>query len=89
MTHNDILRAGEKEINRYVEEIRELKNKNYKEDNLMKKITMAMVMVFVVALTAFAEDKVKDFTVKTIDGGTIVYSSLRGSPLVVNVAGAW
>ena len=72
-----------------MEEIRELKNKNYKEDNLMKKITMAMVMVFVVALTAFAEDKVKDFTVKTIDGGTIVYSSLRGSPLVVNVAGAW
>jgi hypothetical protein len=83
------LRAGEKEIKRYVEEIRELKNKNYKEDNLMKKITMAMVMVFVVALTAFAEDKVKDFTFKTIDGGTIAYSSLRGSPIVVNVAAAW
>ncbi len=55
----------------------------------MKKITTAMLMVLVFALTVFAEDKVKDFTLKTIDGGTITYSSLRGVPLVVNVAAEW
>jgi hypothetical protein len=55
----------------------------------MKKIAMAVLMVFVFALTVFAEDNVKDFTFKAIDGGTIAYSSLRGAPLVVNVAGDW
>ena len=55
----------------------------------MKKITTAVLMMLVFALTVFAEDNVKDFTLKTIDGGTIAFSSLRGSPLVVNVAGAW
>lgn len=72
-----------------MEEKRERKNKNNKEYNLMKKTTTAILLVLVFALTVFAEDKVKDFTLKTIDGGTIAYSSLRGAPLVVNVAADW
>jgi hypothetical protein len=72
-----------------MEKIRQLGNQDGKENKFMKKITVAMIMVFVFALTVFAEDKVKDFTLKTIDGGTIAYSSLRGSPLVVNVAADW
>jgi hypothetical protein len=31
-------------------------------------------MALIFALSAFAEDKVKDFTIKTIDGETIAYS---------------
>ncbi len=55
----------------------------------MRKITIAMLMVLAFALSVFAEDKVKDFTIKTIDGKTISYSSLRGSPIVVNVSAEW
>jgi hypothetical protein len=55
----------------------------------MKKVTIAMLMVLVFALSVFAENKVKDFTLKTIDGDTIAYSSSSGNPLVVNVAAEW
>jgi hypothetical protein len=66
----------------------QIRNQDKKENRFMKKITVASLMVFVFALTVFADDKVKDFTLKTIDGGTITNSSVRG-PLVVNVAADW
>jgi cytochrome c biogenesis protein CcmG/thiol:disulfide interchange protein DsbE len=55
----------------------------------MKKILTALFLVLIFALPVFAEDTVKDFTLKTIDGKTLTSSSLRGAPFVVNVAGTW
>jgi len=55
----------------------------------MKKAVAVILMVLIFALTVFAEDMAKDFTLKTVDGGTIAYRSLRGAPLVVNVGAHW
>ena len=55
----------------------------------MKSIASFTFLLIFLALSVSAEDMVKDFTFKTIDGETISYRSLRGAPIVMNVGAHW
>ena len=46
-----------------------------------------LVMLF--ALTVTAEDTVKGFAFRTVDGRMVDYRALHGAPLVVNVGAHW
>lgn len=67
----------------------EFKDNDKEVNRLMKKIAALIFMVMIFSVPGFAEDMVKAFTFKTIDGGTIAYSSLHNAPLVVNVGAHW
>lgn len=56
---------------------------------IMKSIASFTFLLIFLALSVSAEDMVKDFTFKTIDGETIAYRSLRGAPIVMNVGAHW
>jgi peroxiredoxin len=56
---------------------------------IMKKVASFTILLMLLAFSVFAEDMVKDFTFRTIDGKTIAYRSLRGAPLVVNIGAYW
>ena len=76
-----------KEIQALGNEVRELKTRRRIE--IMKSIASFTFLLIFLALSVSAEDMVKDFTFKTIDGETISYRSLRGTPLVMNVGAHW
>lgn len=47
------------------------------------------LLVFLLAVTVFAEDIGKDFNFKTLDGKTIDAASLKGKLVVINIMTSW
>lgn len=55
----------------------------------MKRAVTAVAFSVLFAVTAYADDSVKDFSFKTVDGKTVEYKAGAGSALVVSIGSHW
>ncbi len=53
------------------------------------KVCLFVLLILLLSFAAYAEDIVKDFTFKTIDGKTLDYQVLNGMPMVIIVGSHW
>ena len=55
----------------------------------MKLVLRICSIVLFLAVFAYAEETVGDFSFKTVDGKTIVYRAASKIPMVVNIGAHW
>lgn len=55
----------------------------------MRRAVMAVAFAVLLAVAAYADDTVKEFSFKTIDGKTVEYNAAVGSTMVVNIGSHW
>jgi hypothetical protein len=53
------------------------------------KVFTALFFLFILTNSVLADDVVKDFTFVTLDGKTLDFSSLKSTPLVINIGAHW
>lgn len=55
----------------------------------MKRALKVVILAVLLAVTAYADDTVKEFSFKTVDGKTVEYRASGGSAMVVNIGSHW